>query len=73
MEILPFASLESDLFILQERLRRNRLKMDSPEKVLSQVDGQTQTVIDFLFENGDALSEFALHQLIYFYPTSLFK
>ncbi|XP_020093699.1 cell cycle checkpoint protein RAD17 isoform X2 [Ananas comosus] len=44
-------SAEVDLFILQERLRRNQLKMDSPEKVLSQVDGQTQTVIDFLFEN----------------------
>ncbi|CAN6307321.1 unnamed protein product [Urochloa humidicola] len=40
-----------DPFPLKEKLRRNSLKMDVPEKILSQAHGKVRTVADFLFEN----------------------
>ncbi|KAL6867455.1 hypothetical protein ACP4OV_015479 [Aristida adscensionis] len=38
-------------FPLKEELRRNSLKMDVPEKILSQAHGKVRTVSDFLHEN----------------------
>lgn len=38
-------------FVLQERFKRNPLKMDAPEKVLSQAQGQARPIADFLHEN----------------------
>ncbi|XP_066388406.1 cell cycle checkpoint protein RAD17-like isoform X2 [Miscanthus floridulus] len=40
-----------DPFPLKENLRRNSLKMDVPEKILSQAHGKVRTVADFLYEN----------------------
>ncbi|XP_038982256.1 cell cycle checkpoint protein RAD17-like isoform X1 [Phoenix dactylifera] len=40
-----------DSFALQERFARNPLKMDTPEKVLSQAHGQVRPIVDFLHEN----------------------
>ncbi|KAL6596039.1 hypothetical protein ACP70R_047403 [Stipagrostis hirtigluma subsp. patula] len=40
-----------DPFPLKEELRRNPLKMDVPEKILSQAHGKVRTVADFLHEN----------------------
>ncbi|KAJ1298016.1 hypothetical protein BS78_01G421800 [Paspalum vaginatum] len=40
-----------DPFPLRENLRRNSLKMDVPEKILSQAHGKARTVADFLYEN----------------------
>ncbi|XP_010933333.1 cell cycle checkpoint protein RAD17 isoform X3 [Elaeis guineensis] len=45
------AAVEQDSFPLQERFARNPLKMDTPEKVLSQAHGQVQPIVDFLHEN----------------------
>ncbi|XP_073009715.1 cell cycle checkpoint protein RAD17 isoform X3 [Typha latifolia] len=42
---------EPDSYTLQEKLRRNPLKMDDPEKVLSQAHGQARSVVEFLYEN----------------------
>ncbi|XP_038982261.1 cell cycle checkpoint protein RAD17-like isoform X6 [Phoenix dactylifera] len=41
-----------DSFALQERFARNPLKMDTPEKVLSQAHGQVRPIVDFLHENA---------------------
>ncbi|KAG1361950.1 cell cycle checkpoint protein RAD17 [Cocos nucifera] len=45
------AAVEPDSFPLQERFARNPLKMDTPEKILSQAHGQVQPIVDFLHEN----------------------
>ncbi|XP_058098918.1 cell cycle checkpoint protein RAD17 isoform X2 [Magnolia sinica] len=51
----------SDPFLLQERFVRFPLKMDAPEKVLSQAHGQARRIADFLHENVlDFLSEEAI-------------
>jgi hypothetical protein len=42
-----------DPFPLKQELRRNSLKMDVPEKILSQAHGKVRTVTDFLYENGE--------------------
>lgn len=39
--------------VLQEKLSRNPLKMNAPEKVLSQAYGQARNIADFLHENGE--------------------
>ncbi|XP_039779049.1 cell cycle checkpoint protein RAD17-like isoform X3 [Panicum virgatum] len=44
-------NIDLDPFPLQEKLRRNSLKMDVPEKILSQAHGKVRTVADFLHEN----------------------
>jgi cell cycle checkpoint protein len=51
-EIYDVSFLDLDPFPLQEKLRRNSLKMDVPEKILSQAHGKVRTVADFLHENG---------------------
>jgi cell cycle checkpoint protein len=51
-EIFNIASVDLDPFPLKENLRRNSLKMDVPEKILSQAHGKVRTVADFLYENG---------------------
>ncbi|CAL4938484.1 unnamed protein product [Urochloa decumbens] len=43
--------IDLDPFPLKEKLRRNSLKMDVPEKILSQAHGKVRTVADFLYEN----------------------
>uniref|UniRef100_A0A0D9VRS1 AAA+ ATPase domain-containing protein n=1 Tax=Leersia perrieri TaxID=77586 RepID=A0A0D9VRS1_9ORYZ len=43
--------VDVDSFPLKEKLRRNPLKMDVPEMVLSQAHGKVRTVADFLYEN----------------------
>ncbi|PVH32960.1 hypothetical protein PAHAL_9G535600 [Panicum hallii] len=43
--------IDLDPFPLKEKLRRNSLKMDVPEKILSQAHGKVRTVTDFLHEN----------------------
>ena len=43
-------------FVLQEKLSRNPLKMDAPEKVLSQAHGQARNIADFLHENGESFN-----------------
>uniref|UniRef100_A0A0E0NS99 AAA+ ATPase domain-containing protein n=1 Tax=Oryza rufipogon TaxID=4529 RepID=A0A0E0NS99_ORYRU len=43
--------VDVDSFPMKEKLRRNPLKMDIPEKVLSQAHGKVRTVADFLHEN----------------------
>ncbi|KAG8074224.1 hypothetical protein GUJ93_ZPchr0006g42803 [Zizania palustris] len=43
--------VEVDSFPVKEKLRRNPLKMDVPEKILSQAHGKVRTVADFLYEN----------------------
>ncbi|KAK3147848.1 hypothetical protein QOZ80_3BG0287500 [Eleusine coracana subsp. coracana] len=45
------ADIDRDPFPLKENLRRNLLKMDVPEKILSQAHGKVRTVADFLYEN----------------------
>ncbi|XP_062216223.1 cell cycle checkpoint protein RAD17-like isoform X3 [Phragmites australis] len=45
--------IDLDPFPLKEKLRRNSLKMDVPEKILSQAHGKVRTVADFLYENVD--------------------
>lgn len=45
------ADIDMDSFPLKENLRRNALKMDVPEKILSQAHGKVRTVVDFLYEN----------------------
>ncbi|KAJ6801884.1 cell cycle checkpoint protein RAD17 isoform X3 [Iris pallida] len=40
-----------DSLVLQEKFRRNPLKMDSPEKILFQAHGQARRITDFLHEN----------------------
>ncbi|XP_052150173.1 cell cycle checkpoint protein RAD17 isoform X1 [Oryza glaberrima] len=44
-------AVDVDSFPMKEKLRRNPLKMDIPEKVLSQAHGKVRTVADFLHEN----------------------
>ncbi|XP_062216222.1 cell cycle checkpoint protein RAD17-like isoform X2 [Phragmites australis] len=44
--------IDLDPFPLKEKLRRNSLKMDVPEKILSQAHGKVRTVADFLYENA---------------------
>ncbi|KAF0913388.1 hypothetical protein E2562_022180 [Oryza meyeriana var. granulata] len=44
-------AVDMDSFPVKEKLRRNPLKMDVPEKVLSQAHGKVRTVADFLHEN----------------------
>ncbi|TVU47765.1 hypothetical protein EJB05_07374 [Eragrostis curvula] len=44
-------NIDLDPFPLKENLRRNSLKMDVPEKILSQAHGKVRTVADFLYEN----------------------
>jgi cell cycle checkpoint protein len=51
-EIFNISSLDLDPFPLKENLRRNSLKMEVPEKILSQAHGKVRTVVDFLYENG---------------------
>jgi cell cycle checkpoint protein len=51
-EIFNISSLDLDPFPLKENLRRNSLKMEVPEKILSQAHGKVRTVADFLYENG---------------------
>jgi len=51
-EIFNISSVDLDPFPLKENLRRNSLKMDVPEKILSQAHGKVRTVADFLYENG---------------------
>lgn len=51
--ILLHTAVEPDPFALQERFARNPLKMDTPEKVLSQAHGQVRPIVDFLHENGN--------------------
>lgn len=41
----------SNSFTLHERFARNPLKMDAPEKILSQAHGQARPITDFLHEN----------------------
>ncbi|KAK1322004.1 Cell cycle checkpoint protein RAD17 [Acorus calamus] len=45
------ASGVQDPFILKERFARLPLKMDDPEKILSQAHGQARPITDFLYEN----------------------
>ncbi|WVZ56180.1 hypothetical protein U9M48_006750 [Paspalum notatum var. saurae] len=45
------ADIVLEPFPLKENLRRNSLKMDVPEKILSQAHGKVRTVADFLYEN----------------------
>ncbi|KAJ3682598.1 hypothetical protein LUZ60_015171 [Juncus effusus] len=42
---------ELDGFTLKEKYKRNPLKMESPEIILSQSHGQTRSITDFLHEN----------------------
>lgn len=51
-KIYDISSVDQDPFPLKENLRRNPLKMDIPEKILSQAHGKVRTVADFLYENG---------------------
>ncbi|VAH88689.1 unnamed protein product [Triticum turgidum subsp. durum] len=44
-------NIDLDSFSLKEQLRRNPLKMDVPEMILSQAHGKVRTVADFLHEN----------------------
>ncbi|CAM0872225.1 unnamed protein product [Alopecurus aequalis] len=46
------ANIDLDSFPLKEQLRRNPLKMDVPEMILSQAHGKVRTVADFLYENA---------------------
>lgn len=41
-----------DAHPMQEKFMRLPLKMDAPEKVLSQAHGQARPIADFLHENG---------------------
>ncbi|OEL25694.1 Cell cycle checkpoint protein RAD17 [Dichanthelium oligosanthes] len=50
-EINGDVDIDLDPFPLKEKLRRNSLKMDVPEKILSQAHGKVRTVADFLYEN----------------------
>ncbi|PNT77735.1 hypothetical protein BRADI_1g68237v3 [Brachypodium distachyon] len=45
-------NIDLDSFPLKEKLRRNPLKMDVPEMILSQAHGKVRTVADFLHENA---------------------
>ncbi|KAK1297340.1 Cell cycle checkpoint protein RAD17 [Acorus calamus] len=45
------ASDVQDPFILKERFARLPLKMDDPERILSQAHGQARPITDFLYEN----------------------
>jgi hypothetical protein len=51
-KICDISSVDWDPFLLKENLRRNPLRMDIPEKILSQAHGKVRTVADFLYENG---------------------
>ncbi|XP_040243255.1 cell cycle checkpoint protein RAD17 isoform X2 [Aegilops tauschii subsp. strangulata] len=44
-------NIDLDSFSFKEQLRRNPLKMDVPEMILSQAHGEVRTVADFLHEN----------------------
>ena len=46
--------LDQDACCIQERLARLPLKMDAPEKVLSQAHAQPGPIADFLHENGNS-------------------
>lgn len=50
-ETCDTSAVDVDSFPMKEKLRRNPLKMDIPEKVLSQAHGKVRTVADFLHEN----------------------
>lgn len=50
--VLFLTTVGKDLFVLKDRYKRFPLKMDSPERVLSQAHGQARPVSDFLHENG---------------------
>ncbi|KAK3037163.1 hypothetical protein RJ639_031050 [Escallonia herrerae] len=43
--------LNTSAYLLRERFKRSPLKMDAPEKVLSQAHGQARPIADFLHEN----------------------
>ncbi|KAM0866554.1 hypothetical protein ACQ4PT_042578 [Festuca glaucescens] len=45
-------NIDLESFSLKEKLRRNPLKMDVPEMILSQAHGKVRTVADFLYENA---------------------
>ncbi|VAH88692.1 unnamed protein product [Triticum turgidum subsp. durum] len=49
-------NIDLDSFSLKEQLRRNPLKMDVPEMILSQAHGKVRTVADFLHENDCLLA-----------------
>ncbi|XP_042435096.1 cell cycle checkpoint protein RAD17-like isoform X2 [Zingiber officinale] len=54
-------ALTLEPFVLKERYSRKPMKMDAPEKVVSQAHGEAQTVSDFLHENVlDFLSDEAI-------------
>ncbi|KAK2973689.1 hypothetical protein RJ640_022146 [Escallonia rubra] len=42
---------DTSAYLLRERFKRSPLKMDAPEKVLSQAHGQARPIADFLHEN----------------------
>lgn len=50
------AAVAPEPFVLKERYSRKPMKMDAPEKVISQAHGEAQTITDFLHENGSCLS-----------------
>lgn len=53
--------MDQDAFVVKEKFSRLPLKMDAPEKVLSQAHGQARPVLDFLHENFlDFISEDAI-------------
>lgn len=47
--------LHEDGFPLRAKFSRLPIKMDSPERILSQAHGQARPVADFLHENGKTL------------------
>lgn len=51
-ETCDISAVDLESFPLKEKLRRNPLKMDAPEKILSHAHGKVRTVADFLCENG---------------------
>ncbi|KDO71280.1 hypothetical protein CISIN_1g005987mg [Citrus sinensis] len=53
--------MDQDAFVVKDKFSRLPLKMDAPEKVLSQAHGQARPVLDFLHENFlDFISEDAI-------------
>ncbi|PKA54021.1 Cell cycle checkpoint protein RAD17 [Apostasia shenzhenica] len=50
-EVMDQIGLELESLTLREKFERNPLKMDAPEKVLSQAYGKARPVTDFLHEN----------------------
>ncbi|XP_039138203.1 cell cycle checkpoint protein RAD17 isoform X1 [Dioscorea cayenensis subsp. rotundata] len=50
-EITDQSALGSDTILLKDSFLRNPLKMDAPEKILSQANAQGRLITDFLHEN----------------------